>query len=52
MDFNSFMYLLWLHWVFVTVNKLSLVAKGEVYSPAAVCSLLTVVASLVMKHGH
>ena len=37
---------------FVTVNKLSLVAKGEVYSPAAMGSLFTVAASLVMRYEH
>ena len=31
-------------------HKLSLVAASGGYSPAAVCRLLTVVASLVVKH--
>ena len=48
---NHLRNLLWLHWVFVTVNKLSLVAKGEVYSPAAMGSLFTVAASCFRARG-
>ena len=40
----------WLHWVFVAVCRLSLVAASGGYSLVAVCGLLTVVVSLVEEH--
>ena len=39
-----------LHWVFVAVSSLSLVAASRGYSLVAVCRLLIVVASLVVEH--
>ena len=46
-----FIYLfIWLHWVFVAVCQLSLVAASWGYS-VAVRGLLIVVASLVVEHG-
>ena len=41
----------WLHWVFVAVLRLSLVAASGGYSLAVVLRLLTAVASLVAEHG-
>ena len=48
-----FIYLihLWLHWVFVAVLRLSLVAASGVCSLVAVHGLLTEVASLVVAPG-
>ena len=40
----------WLHWVFFTAHRLSLVAVSGGYS-VAVSGLLIVVASLVAEHG-
>ena len=39
-----------MHWVFVAVCRLSLVAASEGYSFIAVCSLLIAVASLIVEH--
>ena len=46
---NLFIYF-WLHWVFVAVRGLSLVAVSGGYS-VAVRELLIAVASLVAEHG-
>ena len=48
---NNFLYLLWAHRVFVAVRGLSVVVASGGYSPAAVCGLLTAVASLVLEQG-
>ena len=40
-----------MHWVFVAVLRLSLVAASEGYSPVAMLGLLLVLASLVAEHG-
>ena len=40
----------WLHWVFVTVHRLSLVAESASYSLVAVCGLLITAASPVAEH--
>ena len=48
---NNFRYLLWAHWIFVAVHGPSVVAASGGYSPAAVCGLLTAVASLVLEQG-
>ena len=47
---NIFIYF-WLHWVFVAVRGLSLVAMSGGYSFLAVRRLLVAVASLVEEHG-
>ena len=41
----------WLHWVFVAMHRLSLVAVSRGYTLIAVHWLLTVVAFLIAKHG-
>ena len=41
----------WLHWVFVAVNRLSLVVASRSYSLAEVHGFLIVMASLVAEHG-
>ena len=41
----------WLHWVFVTVHRLSLVAASGKVLFIAVRGLLITVASLVAEHG-
>ena len=41
---------LWLHWVFVAVLRLSLVAESRGYSPAAVLRLLIAEASLAAEY--
>ena len=45
-----FFFFFWLHWVFVAVRGLSLVAASGGYS-VVVRGLLIAVASLVMEHG-
>ena len=40
----------WLHWVFVAVCGLSLVAVSGEYSGVAACGLLTAVGSVVAEH--
>ena len=40
----------WLHWVFVAVHGLSLVAESQGWSPVAEHRLLVAVASLVAEH--
>ena len=47
--FIKFIYL-WLHWVFIAVSGLSLVAASGGYLPLAVPGLLTAGASLVVEH--
>ena len=55
--FNKFIYLfiylfiVWLHWVFVVARGLSLVAASGGLLFVAVCGLLTAVASLAVEHG-
>ena len=46
----SFMYLFWLHWVFIAARGLSLAAESGGYSLVALCQLLTAVTSLVAEH--
>ena len=40
-----FIFLFWLHWVFIAVHELSLVAASRDYFVVAVCRLLTAVGS-------
>ena len=47
----NFVTFFWLYWVFIAVHRLSLVEECEGYSPALICGLLTVVASLVAERG-
>ena len=47
---NLFIYF-WLHWVFIAVRRLSLVARKRELLFVAVRGLLIVVASLVAEHG-
>ena len=44
-------YLFWLHWVFVVVHGLCVVAVRGGYSLVAMCGLLIVVVSLVVEYG-
>ena len=46
----SFIYLFWLHWVFVAMSGLSLVAVSGGYAPAVIHRFLITVASLVVEH--
>ena len=48
---NIFIIYLWLHWVFIAVCRLSLIAARGGYSLVAVHGLLITVASLVAEHG-
>ena len=41
----------WLHWVFITAHRLSLVTAREGYSLVAVCRLLVAMTSLVSEHS-
>lgn len=41
----------WVHWVFTTASRLSLVAVVGVTSLVAACRLLTAAASLMVEHG-
>ena len=41
---------LWLHWVFIAVCSLSLVAASRSYSSLVMCGHLLVAASLVAEH--
>ena len=43
--------LFWVHWVFTTASRLSLVAASRGHSLVAACRLLTVAASLMLEHG-
>ena len=45
-----FFLMFWLHWVFIAVRGLSVVAASEGYSRVAVQGLLTAAASLVAEH--
>ena len=45
-----FNYLFWLHWVFVAVQGLCVVAVRGGYSLVAMCGLLIVVVSLVVEY--
>ena len=47
---SVFIYL-WLSWVFVAAQGLSLIVESRGYSPVAGCRLLTVVTSLVTEHS-
>ena len=41
----------WLHWVFIALHGLSLVAASECDSLVAVCGLLIMVTSFIAEHG-
>ena len=47
---NNFIYLFWLHMVFIATHRLSLVVASGCYCLIAVCRFLIAVASLVMEH--
>ena len=49
--FKIFIYLFWLHWVFVAASGLSLIANGTGFSWLWGPGLLFVVASLTVEHG-
>ena len=46
-----FLFYFWLLWVLVAARSLALGAETRDYSLVVVCGLLTVVASLAIKHG-
>ena len=48
---HSFFFVFWLHWVFIAVRGLSLVAASGGYSSLRCAGLLIAVASLVVEHG-
>ena len=48
--FKNYLFIFWLHWVFVVARAFSLVATSEGYFLVVVCRLLTAVAALVMEH--